>query len=154
MPKAKNSAGASGKTPAAELERQIKKFGLSQAQVAKDLGMAPMTLKKLLTGEAKVDIPRAWLFSKYFGTTVDFWIDLQKKAGLADAKSDNKLQKVLKDLKKAKPAAPGAAVGAKRGPKPVAAAKGGAKKKSPSKGAAKKPRGSSGGSSAPSPFSL
>jgi addiction module HigA family antidote len=125
MPRGKSVAGGAGKTPAAELEKQIKKFGLSQAQVAKDVGLSVMTLKKLLDGKAKVDIERALVFAKYFGTTADFWIELQKKAGLAEAKKDNKLQKQLKDLKKAKPAkaekagagAKKSAVGAKRGPK-------------------------------------
>ncbi|MDR2509081.1 MAG: helix-turn-helix domain-containing protein [Spirochaetaceae bacterium] len=135
MPRGKSAAGGAGKTPAAELEKQIKKFGLSQAQVAKDVGLSVMTLKKLLDGKAKVDIERALVFAKYFGTSADYWIELQKKAGLAEAKKDNKLQKQLKDLKKAKPvkaekAGPGvkkSAVGAKRGPKA------GAKKAAPKK---------------------
>jgi addiction module HigA family antidote len=132
MPKGKSGAGAAAKTPASELNKQIKKFGLSQAQVAKDVGLSVMTLKKLLDGKAKVDVERALVFAKYFGTTSDFWIDLQKKAGLADAKKNNKLQKQLRDLKKAKPAAPAdkaktpvntkgkKTVGAKKGVKVIA----------------------------------
>lgn len=135
MPRGKSAAGGAGKTPAAELEKQIKKFGLSQAQVAKDVGLSVMTLKKLLDGKAKVDIERALVFAKYFGTTADYWIELQKKAGLAEAKKNNKLQKQLKDLKKAKPVkAEKAAAGVKKGPGAVKRGpKAGVKKAAPKK---------------------
>ncbi|MDR0526504.1 MAG: HigA family addiction module antidote protein [Spirochaetaceae bacterium] len=143
MPRGKaKGTTAGGKTPAAVLEKFIKKLGLSQAQVAKDVGLSIMTLKNILEGKANVDIERSLIFAKYFGTTADFWIDLQKKAGLAKAKKDAKLQKQLKELKKAKPVkeekASGAkskskTPGAKRGPKPGA-------KKAAAKSAVKKPR--------------
>lgn len=164
--KAKGTAGG-GKTPAAELNKLIKKLGLAQAQVAKDVGLSVMTLKKILDGKAKVDIERALIFAKYFGTTADFWIDLQKKAGLAEAKKDNKLQKQIKDLKKAKPVKaekktagkPAGkkgkgkgkkTAGAKRGPKP-GAKKAAAKKpaKKTTKKAVRKPRTTPPSSSSP-----
>lgn len=115
--KSKSSAGGSGKTPAAELNKQIKKLGLAQAQVAKDVGLSAMTLKKILDGKANVDVERALIFGKYFGNGADFWIDLQKKAGLAKAKKDAKLQKQLKGLKKAKPVKAEKKVVAKKGAK-------------------------------------
>lgn len=144
MPRAKGKVGVTGgKTPAAELEKIIKKFGLSQTQVAKETGMSAMTLKSVLNGQTKVNIERALIFAKYFGTTSDFWIDLQKKTGLAEAKKDSKLQKQLSGIKKAKPSSTekggGKAAGAKRGPKP-SVKKAGTKKAAAKKPAVKKPR--------------
>ncbi|MDR2509326.1 MAG: helix-turn-helix domain-containing protein [Spirochaetaceae bacterium] len=134
MPRGKSTVAAAGKTPAAELAKQIKKLNLSQQQVAQDVGLSVMTLKKILDNKAKVDIERALVFAKYFKTTPDFWIELQKKAGLAEAKLNAKLQKQLKELKPAKlvksektaASAKTAAAkkkGAKPGPKKGAAAK-------------------------------
>ncbi|MDR2468270.1 MAG: HigA family addiction module antidote protein [Spirochaetaceae bacterium] len=144
MPRGKGSTNSGGKTPGAELEKQIKKLNLSQAQVAKDVGLSVMTLKKLLDGNAKVDVERALVFAKYFGTTADYWIELQKKAGLADAKKNNKLQKQLKELKKAKPVkvekVASKKTPAKKGPK-AGVKKAGAKKAG--KKAVRKPRAAS-----------
>jgi addiction module HigA family antidote len=96
------SAGSSGKTPAAELQKQIDKFGLSKNAVAKAIGMSPITLDSVLKGNKKVDIELSLLFGKYFGTGEAVWIELQRKAGLAEAKK--KLAKELSELKKATPA--------------------------------------------------
>jgi plasmid maintenance system antidote protein VapI len=129
MPRAKGTVGgAAGGTPAAELKRQIATFGLSKSAVAKAVGLNPLTLNSVLTGKKKVDIELALLFGKYFGTGETLWIELQRKAGLAEAKK--KLAKKLQDLKKAvvakadapkkgpKPGAKrGTAAGAKRGPR-------------------------------------
>jgi plasmid maintenance system antidote protein VapI len=119
------STSAAGKTPAAELQKQIDKFGLSKNAVSKALGLNPTTLIQVLSGKKKVDIELSLLFGKYFGNGEAVWIELQRKAGLADAKQ--KLAKKLSELKKAVPVkeekksavkvskAPASA--AKRGPK-------------------------------------
>jgi plasmid maintenance system antidote protein VapI len=149
MPRAKGTVGsAAGGTPAAELKKQIAKFGLSKSAVSKAVGLNPLTLNSVLDGKKKVDIELALLFGKYFGTGETLWIDLQKKAGLAEAKK--KLAKQLQDLKKAvevKADAPktgakkGPQTGAKKGPKP--GAKRGPKavvKKGPKPGAKRGPK--------------
>jgi addiction module HigA family antidote len=133
-----SAKGAAGKTPASELKRQIELFGLSQSGVAKALGLNPVTLKQVLLGKKKVDIELSLKLSKYFGTTADFWIDLQKKAGLAEAKGNTKLQKQLKELQKAKPADKPAKGAKKAGAKKTGAKKAGAKKAGTKKAGAKK----------------
>jgi plasmid maintenance system antidote protein VapI len=115
-----------GKTPAAELQKQIDKFGLSKNAVAKAVGLSPITLNQVLIGHKKVDIELSLLFGKYFGTGEAVWIELQRKSGLAEAKAKlagqlselKKATPVVKDNKKASARGPKAAVGgAKRGPK-------------------------------------
>jgi addiction module HigA family antidote len=115
-----------GKTPAAELQKQIDKFGLSKNAVAKAVGISPITLNQVLIGHKKVDIELSLLFGKYFGTGEAVWIELQRKTGLAEAKAKlagqlSELKKAalpVKDDKKAVARGPKAAtVAAKRGPK-------------------------------------
>jgi addiction module HigA family antidote len=99
---AKSSTGkGSGKTPGAVLEKYIKDFNLSVSGLALELGQNATTFKKILDGSKRITIEIALLLAKKFSTPPDFWIDLQKKAALAEAKADVKLQKRLKELKKA-----------------------------------------------------
>jgi addiction module HigA family antidote len=99
---AKASTGkSSGKTPGSVLEKYIKDFNLSVSGLALDLGQNATTFKKILDGSKRITIEMALLLAKKFSTTADFWIDLQKKAALAEAKADVKLQKRIKELKKA-----------------------------------------------------
>jgi addiction module HigA family antidote len=98
---ARSSTGNSGKTPGAALEKYIKEFNLSVSGLALELGQNVTTFKKILEGSKRISIELALLLAKKFNTTADFWIDLQKKAALAEAKADAKFQARLKDLKKA-----------------------------------------------------
>ncbi|MDR0382822.1 MAG: HigA family addiction module antidote protein, partial [Spirochaetaceae bacterium] len=91
----------SGKTPGAVLEKLIKDYNLSVSGLALELGQNTITFKKILDGSKRISIEIALLLAKKFSTTADFWIDLQKKAGLAEAKLDAKFQQRLKELKKA-----------------------------------------------------
>ncbi|MDR2864630.1 MAG: helix-turn-helix domain-containing protein [Spirochaetaceae bacterium] len=131
--------GAVGKTPAIELQRQINQFGLSKNAVAKAVGISPITLNHVLTGDKKVDIELSLLFGKYFGTGEALWIDLQRKTGLTEAKK--KLAVQLKELKKATPVKEdkkntgwGTGAGSQK------AAKTGVKKTAPKKGAKTGPK--------------
>jgi addiction module HigA family antidote len=154
MPRAKAAAGgAAGKTPAAELKRQIAKFGVTKNAITQTLGINPQSLNAILEGKKKVDVELALLFGKYFGTGESFWIELQKKSALADAKA--KLSKKLASIPKAAPstAKKGPKPGAKKGPKP--GPKAGAKKgpkPGPKAGAKKGPK--TGAKRGPKPASI
>jgi addiction module HigA family antidote len=126
---AKTSTGkGAGKTPGAVLEKYIKEFNLSVSGLALDLGQNVTTFKKILDGSKRITIEIALLLAKKFSTTADFWIDLQKKAALAEAKADVKLQKRIKELKKAV-----------KGAKPVTLTKSGAVAKKPGRKPGRKP---------------
>jgi addiction module HigA family antidote len=89
------------KTPAAALEKYIKEFDLSISGLALELGQNNATFKKILDGSKRITVEMALLLAKKFGTTADFWIDLQKKAALVEAKNDEKFQQRIKEIKKA-----------------------------------------------------
>jgi addiction module HigA family antidote len=99
---AKSPVGkSSGKTPGTVLEKYIKDYNLSTNSIALELGQNSTTFKKLLDGSKRVTVELALLLAKKFDTTPEFWLDLQTKVSLAEAKSDPKFQQRLKDLKKA-----------------------------------------------------
>jgi addiction module HigA family antidote len=105
---------AAGKTPGAVLEKYIREFDLSVSGLALELGQNAATFKKILDDSKRISVELAMLLAKKFGTTVDFWIDLQKKAALAEAKKDDALQKRIKELKKAVKVTKAAGVVAKK----------------------------------------
>jgi addiction module HigA family antidote len=158
---AKTSAKGSGKTPGAVLEKYIADYGLAVSSVALMLGQNAVTFKKILEDKKRITVELALLLAKLFGTTADFWIDLQKKAALTEAKNDSKLQNRLKDLKKAskqekgakaKQTATGKKPGRKPGRKPAAAKVVSATKtgKKPGRKPGRKPATASNGSSSSS----
>ncbi|MDR2445651.1 MAG: HigA family addiction module antidote protein [Spirochaetaceae bacterium] len=99
---AKSSTGKiSGKTPGSVLEKYIKDFNLSVSGLAFELGQNATTFKKILDGSKRITVELGLLLAKKFGTTADFWIDLQKRAALAETRADAKFQKRFKELKKA-----------------------------------------------------
>jgi addiction module HigA family antidote len=106
------------KTPGAALEKFIKDFNLPISGLALELGQNTTTFKKLLDGSKRITVEIALLLAKKFGTTADYWIDLQKKAALAEAKADEKLQQRLKEIKKAVIPPKGAASTVAAGKKP------------------------------------
>ncbi|GMO40137.1 MAG: hypothetical protein Ta2F_16240 [Termitinemataceae bacterium] len=114
---AKAGKGGASKTVGSELKKKIDGLGLSVSGVSKTLKQNPTTFKKILDGKSKINVEIALLFAKLFGTTAEFWIDLQKKQGLAEAKKNSKLQKQIKDLKKAVKAPAEKKEAAKKGPK-------------------------------------
>jgi addiction module HigA family antidote len=147
---AKSSTGKiSGKTPGSVLEKYIKDFNLSVSGLAFELGQNATTFKKILDGSKRITVEMGLLLAKKFGTTADFWIDLQKRAALAEAKADVKFQKRWKEIKKAvkelkvakSPAAAAAAKkpGRKPGRPPAAAAAAATTAKKPGRKPGRKP---------------
>jgi addiction module HigA family antidote len=106
------------KTPKAALEKYIKDFNLSTSKLALELGQNTVTFKKILDGSKRISVELALLLAKKFSTTADFWIDLQKKAALAEAKVNTDLQQRLKGIKKAVVVPDGDAAAKKPGRKP------------------------------------
>ncbi|MDR2842665.1 MAG: HigA family addiction module antidote protein [Spirochaetaceae bacterium] len=141
---AKASVGkGSVKSPGSVLRKYIDDFGLSVSSVSLQLKQNSTSFKKILDGKKRITVELALKLAKLFGTSSDFWIDVQKKSALAEAKEDSKLQKELRDLKKAEKNPNGVTRG--RAKKEVAgkagAKKGGPKKAGAKKAVAKKPAG-------------
>ncbi|GMO42486.1 MAG: hypothetical protein Ta2B_22710 [Termitinemataceae bacterium] len=132
---AKASGGSGSGTPGSALKKKIEEFGLSKSFVSKQLGQNSQSFQKILDGKTRITVEIAFKLAKLFGTAESFWIDLQRKAAIADAKKDAKLQRKLKEIKKAEKQPKSAK---KVVEKKATAKKGVAKKAGAKKGAAKK----------------
>ena len=59
------------------LEEFIKPLKLTQYRVAKDCRIPHPTMSQLINGRRPISIETAMRLGRYFGTTAQFWINLQ-----------------------------------------------------------------------------
>ena len=67
------------------LEDFMKPLGLSAYRVAKDIGVEPIRISRIIHLKRAVTAETALLFGKYFGTSPEVWIRLQAQYDLETA---------------------------------------------------------------------
>lgn len=75
-------------------EEFLKPLGISQYRLAKDINVAPIRINEIVHGKRSVSADTALRLSKYFGTSAEFWLNLQARFDL-EIESD-RLEKELK----------------------------------------------------------
>lgn len=68
------------------LEEFLKPLGMSQNALAKAIHVTPMRVNDIVRGKRGVSADTAWRLSIAFGTTPEFWMHLQMKVDLYDAR--------------------------------------------------------------------
>lgn len=72
-------------------EEFLKPLGLTQVGLAKHLGVPVQRINELVRGKRGVTPETAWLLAGAFGTTPDFWVNLQSAHDLAATKPATKI---------------------------------------------------------------
>ena len=67
------------------LEEFLKPSGITQAELAKKMGMGVQTINMLVNGRRAVTAETAIKLSKVFGNSAEFWLGLQMDVDLWDA---------------------------------------------------------------------
>ncbi len=65
-------------------------FGLTAYELARSIGVDPMRISRIINGTRKITADTAIRFSKYFGTSAEYWINLQSLYDLDIAKDKNR----------------------------------------------------------------
>jgi antitoxin HigA-1 len=65
------------------LEEFLRPLGLPQLTFASALGVPIQRINEIIQGKRGISAETAWLFSQAFGTTPEFWINLQSAYDLA-----------------------------------------------------------------------
>jgi len=90
-------------TPGEILDEEfIKGFGISAYQLAKETKISGTRISEIIKGKRKITVDTALRFSKYFGNSAEFWLNIQndydlrieKSAIENDLNAINKIQKV------------------------------------------------------------
>lgn len=72
-------------------EEFLKPLGLTQVALAKHLGVPVQRINELVRGKRGVTPETAWLLAGAFGTTPDFWVNLQTAHDLAATRPATKI---------------------------------------------------------------
>ena len=67
-------------------ELYLAPLGMSALALAKRLDVPRTRIERLVKGETALSVDTAMRLSKFFGTTAEFWIDLQRAHDLAQAR--------------------------------------------------------------------
>lgn len=64
------------------MEDFIKGFGITQNKLAVSIGVPPRRINEIVHGKRAITADTALRLSKYFGTTAQFWLNLQSQYDL------------------------------------------------------------------------
>ena len=67
------------------LEEFIRPLGLSRRQVASALGISDRRLNDIIRGRRAITVDTALRLARFFGTTPDVWLNLQRRADIYEA---------------------------------------------------------------------
>lgn len=68
------------------LEEFLKPLGLSQYRLAQDIGVSPRRINEIVHGKRAITANTALRLARYFGTTAQFWMNLQTRYDLETEK--------------------------------------------------------------------
>lgn len=77
-------------------EEFLKPLGVTQVVLAEHLGVSTQRINELVRGKRGVTPETAWLLAGAFGTTPDFWVNLQTAHDLATTKPTTKITPLAK----------------------------------------------------------
>lgn len=69
----------------------LKPMGMTQVAFAAHLEVPVQRINEIVRGKRGVTPETAWLFSQAFGTTPEFWLNLQANYDLATSKPDREV---------------------------------------------------------------
>ncbi len=68
--------------PGRFLTELLEELSLSQAQLARAIGVSPMRISHLTTGKRPITAETALRLSRFFGQTPQYWLNLQSRYDL------------------------------------------------------------------------
>lgn len=88
------------------LEDFMTPLGLSQYQLAQDIGVSPIRISQIIRGKRAVTVDTAMRLARYFGTSASVWLRLQVRYDLevAEGELSERIRREVKVLQQ--PAAP------------------------------------------------
>jgi len=84
------------------LEEFLKPSNLSQTAIARDIGVSPRRINEIVLGKRAITADTALRLGRYFGTSPQFWLNLQSRYDLEMA-SDRLGKRLEKEVKPGKP---------------------------------------------------
>lgn len=70
------------------LEDFMTPLGLSQYQLARDIGVSPIRISQIIRGKRAITVDTAMRLARYFGTSASVWLRLQVRYDLEVAEKE------------------------------------------------------------------
>lgn len=81
------------------LEDYLKPLGLSQNQIARDLGIPVQRINEIVNGKRSITMDTALRLARYFNTSPQFWLNMQTHYDLETAKDLHLIERIEKEVK-------------------------------------------------------
>ena len=75
-------------------EEFLKEFHISQNRLGREIGMSPRAVNEIVHGKRSITANSALRLAKYFGTSPEFWLNLQTSYDLEEAAKEVDLRDV------------------------------------------------------------
>ncbi len=76
------------------LEEFLRPLGVSQVAFARHVGVPLQRVNEIVRGKRGVTPDTAWRFAQAFGTTPEFWMNLQSTYGLARSRPTQRVERI------------------------------------------------------------
>ena len=76
------------------LDEFLRPLGLSQAILARHLGISQVRINEIIKGKRGITAHTAWLFAEAFGTSPQLWVNLQANHDLATNRPTRHVTKI------------------------------------------------------------
>ena len=70
------------------LEEFLKEYDISQNRLGREIGMSPRAINEIVHSKRSITANSALRIAKYFGTSPEFWLNLQTSYDLEEASKD------------------------------------------------------------------
>ncbi|HEV8201804.1 MAG TPA: HigA family addiction module antitoxin [Verrucomicrobiae bacterium] len=77
-------------------EEFLDQMGLTQVKLAEHIGVPVQRINEIVRGKRGITPDTAWLLAQAFGTTPEFWVNLQTNYDLASARPTRSISKLRK----------------------------------------------------------
>lgn len=76
------------------IEDFLRPLGITQVAFAKHIGVPIQRVNEIVKGKRGVTAQTAWLFAQAFGTTAEFWVNLQMAHDLTKARPPKQIARL------------------------------------------------------------
>ena len=67
------------------LEEFLQEYGISQNRLGREIGMSPRAVNEIVHGKRSITANSALRIARFFGTSPEFWLNLQTSYDLEEA---------------------------------------------------------------------
>ena len=81
------------------LEEFLNPLGISQNKLGRELGIPAQRINEIVRGKRAISVDTALRLARYFGTTPQFWLNLQMRYDIETARKTRLVDRIYKEVR-------------------------------------------------------